>query len=470
MNLLLPILLALTAPLAHATPGLTIYNQNFAVVRDTLPLDLPSGTSELVFDGATRLLEPDSVILRDASGAPLRILEQNYRNDPVTQQLLLSLSEGKEIDFQLREITKPDRIVKGKIIRAMPDQAPIIEVDGKIQFSLPGEPLFPSLGDNTILKPRLVWKIQTPEAIKSQAELAYITGGLTWQASYNIVAPEKGNTLEIIGWITMQNQSGRDFENAKIKLLAGDVNKIATPDRMIRRRMEDAQVMAMSAPAVTEKTFDEFHLYSLPRPTTLLNQETKQVEFLRASAVQSDTIYTYDGADITNWQSIDPAFRRANEEFGTQSSTKIAITREFKNTKQNNLGIPLPKGRIRFYRADGDTLEFTGENELDHTPADELIKIHTGDAFDLIGERKRTDFRVDTANKSATETFEITLRNRKKDPVTIRVIEHLYRSANWKITTNSDPFTKPHSHQIQFSIPVKPAEERKITYTVQYTW
>lgn len=469
MKFLFPILIAFAAPLALAAPSLTIYNQNFAVVRDTLPLDLPSGTSELVFDGATRLLEPDSVILRDASGAPLRILEQNYRNDPVTQQLLLSLSEGKEIDFLVRETTKPDRVVKGKIIRATPDQAPIIEVDGKIQFSLPGEPRFPSLGDNTILKPRLVWKIQTPQAIKSQAELAYITGGLTWQASYNIVAPEEGETLDIIGWITMQNQSGRDFENAKIKLLAGDVNKIAPPSRGNLARMT-VQTLAMGAPEVTEKTFDDFHLYSLPRPATLLQQETKQVEFLRASAVQSETIYTYDGADIANWQSIDPAFRRANEEFGTQSSTKIAITREFKNTKQNNLGIPLPKGRIRFYRADGDTLEFTGENELDHTPTDELIKIHTGDAFDLVGERKRTDFRVDTANNAATETFEITLRNRKKDPVTIRVIEHLYRSANWKITATADPFIKPQSHQIQFLIPVKPGEERKLTYTVNYTW
>lgn len=468
MNLF-PILLILTAPIVLAAPGLTIYNQNFAVVRDTLPLNLPSGTSELAFDGATRLLEPDSVILRDASGAPLRILEQNYRNDPVTQQLLLSLAEGNEIDFQVRETAKPDRVVKGKIIRATPDQAPIIEVDGKIQFSLPGEPLFPSLGDNTILKPRLVWKIQSPEAIKSQAELAYITGGLTWQASYNIVAPEKGDTLEIIGWITIHNQCGRDFENAKIKLLAGDVNKISPRTREEFARMV-VPAMAMSAPEVTEKAFDDFHLYSLPRATTLLNRETKQVEFIRASAVQSETIYTYDGANLANWQSIDPSFRRTSQEFGTQSSTKISITREFKNTKQNNLGIPLPKGRIRFYRADGDTLEFTGENELDHTPADELLKIHTGDAFDLIGERKRTDFHIDTANNSATETFEITLRNRKKTSVTIRVVEYLYRSANWKITNHSDPFTKTHSHQIELPIGVKAGEERKVTYTVQYTW
>jgi len=469
MNRLLPILLACAASSAFAAPGLTIYNQNFAVVRDTLSIDLPSGTSELVFDGATALLEPDSVILRDATGAPLPILEQNYRNDPVTQQLLLSLSEGKELDFYVREPNKADRIVKGKIIRAAPDQAPIVEVDGKIQFSLPGEPHFPSLGDNTILKPRLVWKIKTPKPIKSEAELAYLTGGLTWQASYNIVAPEKADTVEITGWITMNNQCGRDFENAKIKLLAGEVIKIAPPSRDNLARMA-VPAMAMSEPAVTEKAFDEFHLYTLENPTTLLDQETKQVEFVRASGVKSDTIYTYDGAHLDRWHGADANFRRTNEEFGVQSSTKVAVTREFQNTKQNGLGIPLPQGRIRFYRADGDTLEFTGENKIDHTPTDELVKIHTGDAFDLVGERKRTDFRVDTSNKSATETFEITLRNRKKDPVTIRVIEHLYRSANWKITNNSEPFTKNQSNEIQFLIPVKPGEERKLTYTAIYTW
>lgn len=469
MNFLIPILLAFTASSALAAPSLTIYNQNFAVVRDTLSIDLPAGTSDLVFDGATRFLEPDSVILRDASGTPLPILEQNYRNDPVTQQLLLSLFEGKEIDFHVRESTKPDRVTKGKIIRATADQSPIIEADGKIQFSLPGEPLFPSLGDNTILKPRLVWKFQSPKPIKSQAKLAYITSGLSWQASYNIIAPEKGDALEITGWITMSNQSGRDFESAKIKLLAGDVNKIATPSRLNFARMA-VPAMAMDAPAVTEKAFDEFHLYTLERPATLLDQETKQVEFVRAAGVASETIYTYDGAELERWQGVDPLFRRTNAEFGTQASTKVSVTREFRNTAKNNLGIPLPQGRIRFYRADSDSLEFTGENELDHTPAEELVKIHTGDAFDLIGERKRTDFRVDTANNSSSETFEITLRNRKKDPVTIRVIEHLYRASNWKIATRSDLFTKKDASQIQFLIPVKPNEERKVTYTVDYTW
>jgi hypothetical protein len=228
--------------------------------------------------------------------------------------------------------------------------------------------------------------------------------------------------------------------------------------------------MAMNEPTVTEKAFDTFYLYTLENPTTLLDQETKQVEFVRASGVKFETIYTYDGAHLDRWHGADATFRRTNEEFGVQSSPKVAVTREFRNTKQNGLGIPLPQGRIRFYRADGDTLEFTGENKIDHTPTDELVKIHTGDAFDLVGERKRTDFRVDTSNKSATETFEITLRNRKKEPVTIRVIEHLYRSANWKITTNSEPFTKNQSNEIQFLIPVKPGEERKLTYTANYNW
>jgi hypothetical protein len=465
-----PIFLACAASSAFAAPGLTIYNQNFAVIRDTLPLDLPAGTSEVVFDGATASLEPDSVILRDASGAPLPILEQNYRNDPVTQQLLLALSGGKELEFFVREPNKADRVVRGKIIRATASQPPIIEVDGKIQFSLPGEPVFPSLGDNTILKPRLVWKIKTPKAIKSEAELAYVTGGLTWRASYNIVAPETGDSLEITGWITMSNECGRDFENAKIKLLAGDVHKIQSPARVRAAFSRLSAQDVDSPPPVTEKAFDEFHLYTLENPTTLLDQETKQVEFVRASGVKSETIYTYDGADLERWNGADPSFRLTNEEFGTQSSTKVAVTREFRNTKQNGLGIPLPQGRIRFYRADGDTVEFTGENTIDHTPSDELVKIQTGDAFDLVGERKRTDFRIDTSNKSATEIFEITLRNRKKSDVTIRVIEHFYRSSNWSVSANSHPFTKNQSNEIQFLIPVKPGEERKLTYTANYTW
>ncbi len=483
--------------------GLTIYNQNFAVVRDTIPLDLQQGVNEVKFDGATVYVEPDSVILRDPSGTPLQVLEQNYRNDPVTQQLLLSLFEGKEIDFYVREVNKPDRVVKGKIIRsgyvphggaamnrygnqyAMNQMAmanlggagqPIIEVDGKIQFSLPGEPVFPSLGDDTILKPQLSWKINSPKALKTDAELGYITGGMSWEASYNVVAPEKGDLLDIIGWVTMDNQSGRDFVDARIKLMAGDVNKLAPPGMRkedgMRARGFAVSMADADGPAVTEKTFDEYHLYTLERATTLRDRETKQVEFVRAAGVKSELIYVYDGMllDWNRWRGYDPGNRRTNEEFGSQSQTKVSVMREFKNTKANGLGIPLPKGRVRFYRSNDTQLEFTGENEIDHTPADELVKIYTGDAFDLIGERKRTNFKVDSSNKWAEETFEITLRNRKKEDVTIRVVEHLLRWNNWEITEKSDPFRKLNSDQIEFRVDLKPGEERQITYKVHYSW
>ena len=225
-------------------------------------------------------------------------------------------------------------------------------------------------------------------------------------------------------------------------------------------------------PAVTEKAFDEYHLYTLERPSTLRDRETKQAEFVRASGVKSELVYVYDGMliDWNRWRGYDMSNRRTNEEFGSQSQTKIAVMREFKNTKANGLGIPLPRGRVRFYRSNETQLEFTGENQIDHTPSDELVKIYTGDAFDLVGERKRTNFKVDNSNHWAEETFEISLRNRKKDPVTIRVVEHLLRWSNWEITEKSDAFLKLNSDQIEFRVELKPDEERKITYKVHYSW
>ena len=475
-------ILLLTAWLAPAalwaSPGLTIYNQDFAVVRDTLSLDLPPGVSEVVYDGATLQLEPDSVVLRDPSGSPLRILEQNYRNDPLTQPYLLSLFEGRTIDFLVREEQKPDRVVVGKILRSGYGShtgsvgEPILEVDGKIQFGLPGQPQFPSLGDDTILKPRLVWKINTAGALKTEAELGYITRGIRWEASYNLVSPEKGDTIDITGWITMENRSGRDFADAAIKLMAGDVAKLPPSGDSLRERAMMAMAAPMEDAAVTEKAFDEFHLYSLPRATTLRDSETKQVEFVRATGVESEVLYIYDGAGegLGRWRGADARLRLTNEEFGTVGQGKVAVVREFKNTKSNQLGIPLPAGRLRFYREDGAQLEFTGENRIDHTPSDELVKIRTGFAFDLVGDRKRTNFRIDSANKRAEESFEITLRNRKTEAVTIRVVENLYRGANWEITAKTDAFTKTQSDEIEFRIPVKAGEERKTTYTVVYSW
>jgi hypothetical protein len=471
-------LLCLGALAASAQPALTIYNQNFAVVRDTVPLDLKAGANAVVYSGATAQVEPDSVILRDPAGKhSLQILEQNYRNDPVSQELLLSLFEGKTIDFErmrLKDNTQTPEFIPGKIVRSgyVPGgeaQQPIIEVDGRLQFSLPGEPLFPDLGNDTILKPAFNWLLQSDKPGKFNAEVGYVTEGLNWSASYNLVSPEKGDLVDLVGWITMNNNCGKTFENAKIKLMAGDVNKVQ-PENRARFMFAGgiAQSLAAPAPAVSEKAFDEFHLYSISRPTTLHDHETKQVEFVHAEKMYAPTIYVYDGAEGYRFY----GGLNYDQGWGTSDNKKITVQREFVNAETNHLGIALPAGKLRFYRRDDDgQLQFVGENTIDHTPRNETVRVTTGNAFDLVGERKQTSFHVDTGDKQMDESFEIRLRNRKKDqPVEIRVVEHLYRWSNWEITAHSDDFVKKDSQTIEFRIPVKPDEERTVTYTVHYSW
>jgi len=461
-----------------AEPALTIYNQNFAVVRDTVPLDLKSGVNNVRYADATARVEPDSVILRDPAGKhSLQIWEQNYRNDPVTQELLLSLFEGKTIDFQnsrMKDNTQSREFIPGKIIRSgyVPgggSEQPIIEVNGKLQFTLPGTPLFPDLGDDTVLKPTLNWLLQSDQPGKFDAEVSYITGGFTWEADYNLVSPEKGDTVDLIGWVTMNNQSGKTFRDARIKLMAGDVNKIQPQNYpMAAGRVMKMMDMATAAPAVTEKAFDEFHLYSLARTTTLLDRETKQVEFVRATDVKAPVIYIYDGAES--------GYRfygglNSDRGYGTQGNKKVRVMREFVNAETNHLGIALPKGKLRFYRRDADgQMEFVGEDMIDHTPRNETIRVTTGNAFDLVGERKQTNFRVDTGDKWLDESFEIKLRNHKKEAVTVRVVEHLYRWSNWAISQESAPHRQVDSKTIEYEVALGPDEEKVVTYTAHYTW
>lgn len=467
---------ALTA--VASEPALTIYNQDFAVVRETVPLDLKAGVNTVRFTGATARVEPDSVILRDPAGKhSLQILEQNYRNDPVSQELLLSLFEGKTIDFEImrmKENTTMRELVPGKVIRSgyVPGGAaeqPIIEVNGKIRFGLPGLPILPNLGDDTVLKPTLHWLLQSDKPGKFEAEVGYVTGGFTWEADYNLVSPEKGDMVDLIGWVTMNNQSGNAFRDAKIKLMAGDVNKIQ-PQNLNRARRDRDVVYALGAEAsaVSEKAFDEFHLYTLARPTTLLDRETKQVEFVRATGVKAPVFYVYDGA-LTGYRFYGGL--NTDRGYGVQCNKKVRVMREFVNADTNHLGMALPKGKLRFYRRDADgQMEFVGEDMIDHTPRNETIRVTTGNAFDLVGERKATGFRVDTSEKWMDETFEIRLRNRKKEAAEIRVVEHLYRWNNWQVTAKSDDFQKTDAQTIEFRLKAQPDEEKVVTYTVHYSW
>jgi hypothetical protein len=470
------------AAAAFAQPAITVYNENFGVVRDTVSLDLKSGLSDVSYSGVTAQLEPESVILRDPSGeVALSVVEQSYRGDPVDQQRLLQMFEGETIDFY-KTLDGKEVILKGKIIRApslvttknqygnqrQKVLEPIIEVDGQLLTQLPGIPLFPSLGDDSVLQPTLSWKLFADRKATVDAQLSYLTNGMSWKADYNLVLPEKGDEVTLTGWVSIENNTGKTFEEAKIKLIAGDVNKVEPQPQVRGRVMEMAMAASLNAkaPQVAEKKFDEFHMYTLPLATTLRDSETKQVEFVRAENVQTEKLYIYEGFSARHYSGLNQ-----NQNYGKNSQPDVAIYRELENKEDNGLGVPLPAGRMRFYRMDDDgQLEFTGENTIDHTPKNETIRVYLGNAFDIVGERIRTDFYKHKSQDLIRETFEIEIRNRSEETVTVKVVEHLYRWSNWEIQKPSHEFEKTDAQTVELPVTVKPDGTEVVTYTVEYTW
>ncbi len=496
--LVLAALLAVGPALAQTQ--LTIYNQNFATVKERRTLELKKGETEVRITDISAHLEPDSVVLRDLKKPDaIRILEQNYESDPLSEGLLLRKSEGKVLDF---EVTLPQtgekKIVKGKILRSgyiphtsafqrygqqysqrqmiysQPQSGgqPIVEVDGKVQFGLPGKPIFDALDPKAFLKPTLLWRLWTGAAGKHEVEFSYLTGGMRWEANYNAIAPEKGDKFDIVGWVTLENMSGKDFEEASVKLMAGDVARARPEGAMLARAAVGEAAQPAAPPGVTERAFEEYHLYTLPRPTTVLDREIKQVEFVRAANVPAKRLYVYDGVKLDpQYRGWDAGSIRTRPEYGTQSNPKVWVMLEFENSEKGGLGLPLPRGKVKIYRRDLDGRnEFIGEDRIDHTPKDETVRLYTGNAFDIVGERRQTNFQLDTRGHWADESFEIKVRNHKKEAVEVRVVEHLYRWIQWKITANSLDFAKTDARTIEFRPTVPANGEAVINYTVHYTW
>lgn len=484
-----PLLLGLTLILpARAQQGgsvpvaLTIYNQDFAVARTTVDLDLKAGKNEITTTNVTSQLEPDSVVLRDPAGkTAFKVSEQNYDAGVIDQNSLLQKFEGKTIQFSRGQTADGKPLtVEGRIIRA--GDQPLIETGGVMQFQLPGTPLFPASTDGLLLKPTLRWQIDAPRAAHLAAELAYITHGMSWQATYNVVAgvaKEVANSepVDLTGWVTLQNNSGTDFPQARIQLMAGDVAKIQN----LGPRPLQVMARAMAAEAVnepdqvTQQAFDDFHLYDLNRTVSLAASETKQVQFLEASAIQMKRVYEYDGASMP-YYNMCPGCHNDAPSYAAGSNTKVNVRAEIKNSTENHLGMPLPAGRIRLYRRDaGGQMQFIGEGTIGHTPTDETVKVPVGSAFDVTGERKQTDFHTDQRAHSTDESFTITVKNQKTVPVSVAVVEHLNRAENWQLTAqqvNGQPatFTKRDTNTIEFPTTVPPSGQATVTYTVHYTW
>ncbi|GGH16863.1 DUF4139 domain-containing protein [Silvibacterium dinghuense] len=458
--------------------SLTIYNDNLAIARATVDLDLKPGTNEVTTSKVTSQLEPDSVVLRDPTGRhPVQILEQNYDAAVATQAWMLSKYEGQTIQFQ---VTHGDQVstVSGRILRAPSnnEKEPLIEVNGQMQFKLPGLPLFPASTDGLLLKPTLRWKIASDGGEHFPAELSYLTHGFNWNATYNIVSATGGSSssgeepMDLVGWVTISNNSGTDFADAKVKLMAGDVAQVQNMARGFAAGAAGGVMMkAMAAPQVTQQSFDDFHLYDLGRTVTLKDRETKQIEFLRANAIPVKRTYVYDGSDSTFEPIGSGVYDDRN--MGVSNGKTVRIEQEFVNSKANHLGMPLPAGTLRFYRRDADgQMEFVGENSIRHTPEDATVRLTTGNAFDVTGERKQTNFRISSEAKTIDESFTITVKNAKEAPVQVNVTEHLFRAANWDIVEKSTAFEKQDSATVVFPVTVPAHGQQTVTYTVHYSW
>jgi hypothetical protein len=495
-----------TAGAASATgrTALTIYNQDFAVIRTPVELNLQAGTTEVSETNVTAQVEPDSVVLRDVTGKrPIHILEQNYDGALRVQSQMLAKFEGKTIDFSTPMSDGTVKLVQGRIIRAgyvpqfdllerygqqyyyqmqqgQQQQEPLIEVDGKLRYGLPGIPQFPSNTPGLTLHPTLHWLIASDKAAKFAAELDYITRGLRWDATYNVIAPAEdgpaGQRLDMSGWVNVTNESGTDFREASLQLMAGDISKLVNNNGVFAARGGPvAQSISVNGAAgteqITQKSFDDYHLYDLHRTATLLDHQSKQIEFLNVTGIPAERVYVYDGFKVDGQNGQMMYYQWNQENFGTGTNKKVWIMQEFKNSDANHLGMPLPKGRMRFYRRDADgSLQFVGENTIDHTPKDETVKVYLGNAFDITGERTRTDFRSEIQARIIIESYKVVVKNAKDSVATVRVVEHLYRTANWDISKNSSPFTKKDSQTMEFNVEVPAHGEKDVTYTVTYTW
>ena len=448
-------------------------------MRETRDVTFAAGRNSTRFTGVAAGIDPTTLRFRDFRDPDASVLEQSYEYDLLDAGKLLAKYIGKEIQLDGKPVTLLSADAGTMIYREGDEGAggpvkfrPFSATYGQAASGLQGIELPDTAG--LILQPTLVWDVMTDVAGEHPVQVTYETGGLTWRADYTIVVNADDSAVDIGSWMTLINQSGLSYPDAKLKLVAGDVQRVTPPQRIDRYQMERASTFSggRDVQGFEEKSFFEYHLYTLGRPTTLKDNSTKQIElFPTVAGVPAEKVFVYYGLPEQVRYYIAPQPNQ-DRNLGTQSNKKVDIYLRFKNAEKDGLGIPLPAGKLRVYKRDDadDTLEFVGEDVIQHTPREETVLAKLGSAFDLVGERKQTDFRVDYSAGWMEEDVEIKLRNRKTEPVEIIVKENLFRWVNWEIIKKSDDFEKIDSRTIHFPVKVAPDEEKTVTYTVRYTW
>lgn len=469
LSLILPAFLAVPAGAAEKTPAtltsiladqrsvaVTIYNSSLGLVREQREVPLPGGRSELRFMDVATNINPASVHIRSLSDVDsLNVLEQNYEYDLLSPQKLMDKYVGKEVRlYQKNPYSEREEVVSATLLSN--NGGPVFKIGNDITYGHPGRLIFPGVPDNLIASPTLVWLLENRRPAPQRLETSYLTSGISWRADYVLTLNEKDDRADLGGWVTITNNSGASYRDASIQLVAGDVNRVREDQLFGGKRVYKAE-MAMPAPApqFREEGLLEYHMYTLQRPSTIKENQSKQISLLAAGDIPVRKELLLTGL---------PYYYQNASRGEISSKQKVSVYVELENRERNHLGLPLPKGVIRVYKRDsGQAMQFVGEDSIDHTPKDEKVRIKLGEAFDVVADRKQTDWKK-RASDSYEAAYETLVRNHKKDGVVVRVLEPV--PGDWQVLSSSHQYAKANSGMLEFLLPVKADGETKLEYRV----
>lgn len=437
--------------------ALTIYNVNLGLVKDRRRINLPLGVGELRFMDVASQVIPASVHIKSiVNPGSLGILEQNYEYDLLNPGKLLDKYVGKEVKLYTKNpYTGREETVTATLLSN--NGEPVFKIGDGITFGHPGRIIFPGVPDSLISKPTLVWLVDNDLAQAQQVEASYLTNDINWRSDYVVTLNDKDDRADLSGWVTIDNKSGATYRNANLKLVAGDVNRVKDEPELKQRGMMDYAYRnaEAEAPQFKEDSFFEYHIYTLQRPATVKDNQTKQISLLQAENIPVKKEFIFRGSRYYYYGQY--------AEIG--ANQKIGVFVEIDNNKKNHLGMPLPKGTVRVYKHDSEGgLQFIGEDSIDHTPEKEKVRIKLGDAFDVVGSRKMTAWKKLIFNRYEA-AYEISIRNRKKEDIVVKVVEPI--PGDWKMLASSHEHEKTEAFTAEFSIPVPKDQEVKLTYRVR---
>jgi hypothetical protein len=441
--------------------AVTIYNSDLALVKDQRRVRLDGGINQLALRDVSARIRPETALLRSITHpGSLSVLEQNFDFDLLTPQKLLEKYVGRQVTvIRTNPHTGAETSERATVLAA--SNGVVLKIGKRIETGLPGRIVYDDVPPNLRDRPTLVTRVAARTAGEQNVELSYLTGGLSWKADYVAELAPNDDAIDLSGWVTLTNTSGTAYNNARLQLVAGDVHRVQA--RMLagmRMKRETMADEAAPAPEMSEQSLMEYHLYTLGRPTTIAENQTKQVALLSAHAIPAHKELVLDGAEYY--------YSSSYGELGQKMKTDVYL--EFENTDAAHLGMPLPKGTIRVYKKDkAGNAQFVGEDEIDHTPRNEKVRLKLGQSFDVTADKKQTDFKLHKPafrDSSLVEAaFQIVLKNAKKSAATVVVREPI--PGEWTILSESQRSTKPAAHTAEWKITVPPEGKVALKYRVR---